>query len=646
MSAEVRRFGSWPSPISAERIASAALRLGQPRIDGDFVYWLEGRPAEGGRQALMRGRADGQGGPEEVTDGRTNVRTLVHEYGGGDYTVRGGRVFYVRFDDQSVHARCGGRDAVVASSRSRFADFATPADGRWLLAVEERPREGDEPENRLVALPTPVEGLPPGPETPLVVASGHDFYSSPVVSPAGDRLAYVAWDHPRMPWDGTTLYVQPWSAGGPDGTPRAVAGGPFESILQPRFSPQGHLTFVSDRSGWWNLYQLRGDAVEALCSLPAEFAGPQWVFGLSRYAFVSEEEILCAFGTGGRSRLGRLSTSTGRLDEWVLPYVSFDGVRVGAGRACLVGGATNRPAEVVSLDLESGRHRVLRRGAELEFDPAVLSEPEAVEFASADGRRAHAWLYAPRRADVEAPVGERPPLLVKSHGGPTAAASPALDLRIQYWVSRGVAVADVDYGGSAGYGRAYRQLLAGQWGVVDVDDCANAALWLAGEGHVDGERLAISGGSAGGYTTLCALTFHDVFGAGASHYGIGDLEALARDTHKFESRYVDGLVGPYPEARDLYIERSPIHFPDRLSCPVVFFQGLEDKIVPPNQAEAMVAALAARGIPHAYVPFAGEQHGFRRAENIRAALEGELYFYGRIFGFEVDAEPGPVRIVG
>lgn len=646
MSASSRPYGSWASPIGADRIATASLRLGQPRIDAGLVYWLEGRPAEGGRQALMCARAGRLGAPDEVTPRDANVRTLVHEYGGGDYAVQRGRVFYVRFVDQAIHVLYEGRAAALSPVGSRFADLTPTPDGRWLLAVEERPREGAEPENRLVAFPTPAEGLPAAPTEPVVIAAGHDFYSSPAVSPGGDLIAYLAWDHPGMPWDGTTLYLESWSKDGPNGSPRTLAGGRSESIVQPGFSPEGRLTFASDRSGWWNLHQLRGDAVVPLCTRAAEFAGPQWVFGLSRYAFLSEDEILCAYGVGGQGLLARLSIESGDLRDLSLPYASFDGVRVAGETACFIGGAVDRPAEVVALDCGSGRREVLQRGADLDFDANALVAPEAISFASADGRTAHAWLYAPSRADVHAPASERPPLLVKSHGGPTAAASPSLDLRIQYWVSRGVAVVDVDYGGSTGYGRAYRALLDGQWGIVDVDDCVHAAQHLAQQGRVDGDRLAISGGSAGGYTTLCALTFRDVFGAGASHYGIGDLAALARDTHKFESRYVDGLVGPYPEARKLYVERSPVHFPERLSCPVIFFQGLEDKIVPPGQAQAMVEALAARGIRHAYVPFQGEQHGFRRAENIRAALEGELYFYGRIFGFEVDARPGPVRIVG
>jgi dienelactone hydrolase len=642
----IHPYGSWPSPIRADRLAEASLRLSQPRLVGGSVYWLEGRPAEGGRQQVMcvRDAFASPSGRLECSPPATNVRTRVHEYGGGDYQVAGDRLFYVDFADQRVYVSEGGSAGPLSPEGSRYADFAVAPTRDWLLAVEERPREGQEPENRLVAFEMPRRGLPIRCQAPQVVAQGADFYSFPVFSPDGSRLAFTAWSHPQMPWDGTTLFVQEWGPGGPRGSARAVAGGPSEAILQPEFSPAGVLTFVSDRSGWWNLYQLRGDESVPLCPLAEEFAGPQWVFALSRYGFVSEDEILCAHGRGGSTRLGRLDVAAGVLSDLGLPYTSFDGIRVEGERACFVGSAPDRPSSVVALDLASGRRTELQTGCSLEFDSECLVAPEAFEFESAEGRRSHAWLYCPSPGDFDAPAGARPPLLVKSHGGPTAAASPALDLRIQFWVSRGFAVVDVDYGGSTGYGRAYRELLRGQWGVVDVEDCVHAAQALVTQGRVDVERLAISGGSAGGYTTLCALTFHHTFRAGASHYGIGDLEALARDTHKFESRYTDALVGPYPEARELYRARSPIHFPERLSCPVIFFQGLEDRVVPPAQAEAMVDALAKLGIPHAYVPFEGEQHGFRRAENIRKALEGELYFYSQIFGFETDASAGPVRI--
>jgi dipeptidyl aminopeptidase/acylaminoacyl peptidase len=505
--------------------------------------------------------------------------------------------------------------------------------------VEEEHREGEEPENRIVAF-----DLDAG--VRRVIAAGHDFASTPRFSPRGDRLAYLSWDHPNMPWDGTMLFVTAVGAGGETGTPRPVAGGRDESIFQPSFSPGGRLTFVSDRSGWWNLYQERESGIVPLCSRKAEFGLPQWVFGMSTYGFVDEETVLSIYRSNGVERLSRLELPERRLIDLSTPHTSFDGLDVAGLRACFIGAGAATPPAICSLDLENGRVEEVCRTFEIDVDPGLLSEPEAIEFSSESGRSAYAFLYRPRHPQQRAPADERPPLIVKSHGGPTAATSSALKLGTQYWTSRGFAVLDVNYGGSTGYGRAYRELLRGAWGVVDVDDCTHAALFTASQGIADLERLAVSGGSAGGYTTLCALTFRDVFAAGASHYGVGDLEALARDTHKFESRYLDRLVGPYPERRDLYIRRSPIHHTERLSCPVIFFQGLEDRIVPPNQAEEMVAALAARGIAHAYVPFEGEQHGFRRVENIRTALEGELFFYAHVFGFSVDVRPPGVRIVG
>jgi dipeptidyl aminopeptidase/acylaminoacyl peptidase len=632
-------YGSWASPLQADLVARAARRLSQPRLDRGFVYWLEGRPDQGGRQVVVRAR--GAGDSEDVTPESANVRTLVHEYGGGEFLIRAGELIYVDLNQPGIQrlGSGGGRALGGTLPDARYADFDLSRDGRWLVAVEEEHREGQETENRIVAFDLEA-GIR------RIVASGHDFVSTPRFSPRGDRLAYLSWEHPNMPWDATSLFVRPFGAGGETGTARQVAGGRDESIFQPSFSPGGRLTFVSDRSGWWNLHQERESGVVALCGRNAEFGLPQWVFGMSSYGFVDEETILCIYRTGGVERLARLELQEGRLVDLTTPHTSFDGLDVAGLRACFIGAAVATPPAICRLDLEEDRVEEICRSFEIDFDPRFLSEPEAIEFPSESGRSAYAFLYRPANPQQRAPAGQRPPLIVKSHGGPTGATSSALELGIQYWTSRGFAVADVNYGGSTGYGRAYRELLRGAWGVVDVDDCTHAALFAASQGIADPERLAVSGGSAGGYTTLCALTFRDVFGAGASHYGVGDLEALARDTHKFESRYLDRLVGPYPQRRDLYIQRSPIHHAARLSCPVIFFQGLEDRIVPPNQAEEMVAALAARGIAHAYVPFEGEQHGFRRAENIRTALEGELFFYAHVFGFSVDVRPPGVRIVG
>ena len=635
-------YGSWRSIIGSAEIAAGGRRLSQPRLHAGHVYWLEGRPSEGGRQVVVRSPVASPGtGHEDLSPPDVNVRSTVHEYGGGDYAVSASGLDFVRFDDQRIW-RGGGQP--LGLKGARHADFVRSPDGRLLAAVEESPREGGEPENRLVCFAQRPDGeMDP---TPSVLFAEADFVSAPTFSPDGRRLAFTCWHHPHMPWDVTELHEVEFDQAGPRSVARrvVVGGGSDESILQPRYSPDGVLTFISDRSGWWNLYQMHQGEVRALCPRSAEFAGPQWVFGLSWYDFIDADTILCVRREAGRDVLANLEIKTGRLEDWTLPHCEIGGVRVDRGHACFMAGGSDSAAGVAVLDLAKAETRMARSSSALDFDPAWLSRAEAIEFASTDGRRAHAYYYAPCNPDCEAPAGERPPLLVKSHGGPTAAASSSLDPRIQYWTSRGFAILDVDYAGSTGYGRDYRKSLEGCWGVADVEDCIAGARALADDGRVDSQRLAISGGSAGGFTTLCALTFHDVFAAGASHYGIGDLEALLRDTHKFEARYLDGLVGPYPERADLYRARSPIHSADRLSCPVIFFQGLEDRVVPPNQSEAMAAALAEQGIAHAYVTFEGEQHGFRQAKNIRTALDGEAWFYGRVFGFDSGPAPEGVRL--
>ncbi|MGH0028768.1 MAG: prolyl oligopeptidase family serine peptidase [Myxococcota bacterium] len=630
-------YGSWRSALTAERLTAGSLGLSQPRLDAGTLHWLESRPAEGGRQVVMRAAPGGS--PESVTPDGTSVRTRVHEYGGGDYTVRDGRIVFSRDGDGRVMAGpLDGPWRELTDGGARYADFEIAPGGRSVVAVEERHGASGPPTNRLVALP--LDG-----GAPRVLVSDFDFVSFPRFSPGGDRLAFTAWNHPDMPWDATELWCLDWTADGP-GERRRVAGGPGESIFQPGFSPAGRLTWVSDRSGWWNLEQLRDDRRVPLCPMQAEFGRPQWVFGLSTWDFVSEERLLCVHGQAGRYGLSLLDVEAGTLAPLGLPYDAYDGVHVEGGRAALIVASPQVAPTVGVLDLDRRAFTPVRESLSLELEDGLVSVPEAVAFETDDGETAHAFLYRPAHPRERAAPGERPPLLVKGHGGPTGAASSALQLGIQYWTSRGFAVADVNYRGSTGYGRAYRDRLRGAWGVADVADCVNAARFAGSEGLADPARLAIRGGSAGGYTVLCALTFHDVFSAGASHYGIGDREALARDTHKFEARYLDGLVGPYPERRDLYVARSPIHATDRLACPVIFFQGLEDKVVPPNQAEAMVEALAARGIPHAYVTFPGEGHGFRKAENQRTALEGELFFYGRVFGFETHVAPKGVEIRG
>jgi dipeptidyl aminopeptidase/acylaminoacyl peptidase len=631
-------YGSWGSPISSDLIVRGVVGLSQVVTDNGAVYWMERRPGEDGRSVVVRRTVDG--GMEDVTPWPFNARTRVHEYGGGDFAVHDDTVYFSNFADQRIY-RCppgGEPEPLTPETGRRFADMVVDPTRNRLIAVREDHAERD-PVNEIVGV-----DLEDGAETML--ATGNDFYSSPRLSPDGSRLAWLTWNHPNMPWDGTELVVCDVDADGRLGNVGRVAGGPDESIFQPEWSPDGTLHFASDRTGWWNLYRLSAGNVEPLCEKEAEFGAPQWMFGMSTYAFLSSGRIVCSYTNRGGSHLALLDTENRHLEPIETPYSSIAFLRndLATGNVVFRGGSPMGPACIVSLDTSTGEYEVLRRSDEIEIDSGHLSVPEPIEFPTENDRTAYAFFYPPNNRDYAAPEGERPPLLVMSHGGPTSATSTALDLEIQYWTSRGIAVLDVNYGGSTGYGREYRRRLDGAWGVVDVEDCANGAIYLAGRGLVDGDRLIITGGSAGGYTTLCALAFTDTFAAGASHFGVSDLEELAKETHKFESRYLERLIGPYPESADLYRERSPIHHAQKLSCPVIFFQGLEDEVVPKEQAETMFAALREKGLPVAYVPFEGEQHGFRRAENIRRVLDGELYFYSRIFGFELADPVEPLQI--
>ena len=637
---EVAPYGSWKSPISSDLIVRGVVGLRATALDGGDAYWLESRPGEGGRSVIVHRSPDGS--TRDVTPPPFNARTRVHEYGGGDFVVHNGTVYFANFVDQRLYSVDPGErpGPLTTEPDHRYADMVWDAARDRIVCVREDHSGGGEPVNELVAI-DPADGAE------LVLVTGGDFYSSPRVSPDGRRLAWLSWDHPNMPWDGTELWVAQLDGAGVPAAEELVAGGPDESIFQPEWSPDGVLHFVSDRTGWWNLYRSADDAVvEPLCPMEAEFGLPQWGFGMSTYAFLSPTRIVCAPVERGVFRLAVLETTSGELAEVETPYSTIGSLRTdpASGAALFIAGSATEPSSVVRLDAGRGELEVLRRSGDLVVDPGYLSLPETVEWATEGGLTAHGFFYPPANKDHAGPEGERPPLLVHSHGGPTAMTTARLDLETQYLTSRGFAVLDVNYGGSTGYGRDYRLRLEGMWGVVDVDDCAAGAEYLSEKGLVDGERLLIAGGSAGGYTTLCALTFRDVFAAGASHFGVSDVEALARETHKFESRYLERLIGPYPERADLYRERSPIHHTENLSCPVVFFQGLEDEVVPPNQAETMFETLKAKGLPVAYVPFEGEQHGFRRAENIKRALEGELFFHSRVFGFDLADPVEPLRI--
>jgi len=630
-------YGSWKSPITSDLIVSESIGLGQPMLDGGAVYWLELRPQEKGRVALVR--RDLTGVAADVTLAPFNARTRVHEYGGGSYVVADGIVYFANFADQRLYRQKPGSapEPLTPKMAWRYADMIMDRRRNRLICI----REDHTDPNREAVNTVASVSLETGES--IVLASGNDFYSSPRLNPDGSKLAWLTWNHPNMPWDGTELWMADVEGGGTVSAPRRVAGGLAESIFQPEWSPGGLLYFISDRTGWWNLYRLEEGEAVALCPMEAEFGRPQWQFGMSTYDFAGDG-LLCTYIQKGRSYLATLNTATLKLEIINLPYTDIYRVKASQGAALLLLGSPAEATTLARLDLARHELEVLRCSVEVAVDAGYFSIPQAIEFPTANGLTAYGFFYPPHNRDFAAPEGEQPALLVMSHGGPTGATSAAFNLGVQYWTSRGIAVLDVNYGGSTGYGRAYRERLKGQWGIVDVDDCVNGALYLVQQGLVDGNRLAITGGSAGGYTTLSALTFRDVFKAGASHFGISDLEALAKDTHKFESRYLDGLIGPYPDRRDLYLERSPIHHTHKLSCALILFQGLEDKVVPPSQAAKMFEAVRAKELPVAYVAFEGEQHGFRQAANIKRSLDGELYFYSKVFGFEPADPVEPVAI--
>jgi dipeptidyl aminopeptidase/acylaminoacyl peptidase len=596
--------------------------LADPDISDGAVWWVEGRPLEAGRNVIVCAALDGTGRRDVVPEGYS-ARARVHEYGGGVFAlVRGAVVFSNDADGRVYRVAREGEPVVITPQPEqpralRYADFAPSPDGSRVYCVRESHAGAGEAVNEIVAFDLD------GNAEPEVIASGHDFYAAPRPSPDGERLAWLSWDHPRMPWDGTELWVAAPDGGGAE----LVAGGPEEAIVQPAWSPEGRLHWASDRNGWWNLYRDGG----ALHRAEAEFATALWVFGQSTYVFLDDGRIACAWNSEGFPHLGVLDPGSGVLDELapeLVPTTRRARVRTDGRRLVYIGASPTHGAAIVALDPQTNAVTVVARANQDEPDPRYVSVAQPIEYAS-HGRRAHALYYPPRNDDYRAPEGELPPLLVLSHDGPTSQTEPALNLSIQFWTSRGIAVVDVNYGGSTGYGRAYRELLRGQWGVVDLEDCTEAALHLARAELVDGDRLAIRGGSAGGYTTLCALVFTDAFDVGASYYGVADIEALFDDTHKFESRYELALVPPQKMR-----ERSPIHFIDQISAPVIVFQGLDDPVVPPAQAELIVAALRERGIEHEYHAYAGEAHGFRKAETIIDSLSAELAFYGRVLGFD------------
>jgi dipeptidyl aminopeptidase/acylaminoacyl peptidase len=631
-------FGAWRSPITTQMLVQGAVRFGDLGVDGDTLYWVETRPQEEGRYVIVRRTPDGK--IDDVLPAPFSARTLVHEYGGGAMLAAGGTVYFSNYADQRLWRLKPGEapQPITAEGKLRFADFMLDKPRNRLIAVcEDHSVEGAEPATRIVAV-----DLPGGKVTTLV--EGADFYSTPRVSPDGRQLAWLSWNHPNMPWDDTELFVAAFDGAGLLGTPRQVAGQVEESVFQPAWSPDGTLYFVSDRTDWWNLYAERDGQIVPVLSMEAEFGVPQWVFGSATYGFEPDGHLVARFTRGGKWEVVRIEPQTGMHQALKLPYSNVASIEVGRGVAYAAAGSPTVPETLIEIELASGNVTPIRASTPLGVDPNYTSIPEAIEFPTDGGKTAHAFYYPPMNRDFRGPEGEAPPLLVMIHGGPTSATAAQFRLTTQYWTSRGCAVCDVNYGGSTGYGREYRNRLRDAWGVVDVADAANAATFLAKALKADPNKLIIRGGSAGGYTTLACLAFRKEFRCGASHYGISDLALLVADTHKFEARYLDRLVGLYPRDEKIYRERSPIYHLDTFNRPVILLQGLEDKIVLPNQAEAILESLKKKGVPVAYVPFEGEQHGFRKAENIMRAHEAELYFYSRVLGFELPEPIEPVEI--
>jgi len=643
---DVRPYGTWPSPVTPASVARSGIEFWGITLSSGAAWWLERRPDEDGRGVVLRASADGE--VREVTPRDVDVRTLVHEYGGGDFAVRDGTCWYVNHDDQRVYRLDPGDDPEPITPEPdvekglRYADFEHSPDGERIYCVRERHFEGErEPENALVSLPADGDG------DPTVVTEGHDFYAGPRVSPDGSRLAWIAWDHPAMPFDETTLHVGDLTAGGRLENDRVVMGGGEdpESIVQPGWSPSGDLHAISDRTDWWNLFRVdveTGDQIN-LCPRDVEFGAPHWMLDFSTYAFLDDGRTAVLSTDRARRRLGYLEdgklVAADRTDDVTEPRLATDGQDL-----LFVGGGPDTPDRLVRRG-PGGEETVLRRSRESELDPSYVSKPAHVSFPTRDETfDANGFYYPPKNPDVTPPDDETPPVVVTVHGGPTGHSQPEYDPGVQFFTTRGIGVFAVNYRGSTGYGRAYRERLNGEWGVADVEDCVRAADYLVQTDRVDPDRLAIRGGSAGGYATLCALAFHDTFDAGISYYGVADPAALAEHTHKFESHYLDRLIGPYPEERELYRDRAPAHHAESIRVPVLLLQGENDPVVPPEQAQQMLAALRENGVPHAYLEFEGEEHGFRRAESVERARETELSFLGQVFDFDPDDDLEAVEL--
>ncbi|MFC2065266.1 alpha/beta hydrolase family protein [Chloroflexota bacterium] len=631
-------YGSWKSPITTEMVAANSININEIKCDGDSVYWLENRPEESGRTVIMQYSSDGE--VKNILPAGFNVRNRVHEYGGGSYTVFEGNLYFCNYEDQRIYSmKPGGEpEAITPAGKLRYADLEFDSVRQRIICVCE---EHDQDENKVINSIVSISLDKDRSMETLIF--GNDFYSNPRIGPDGSKMCWLAWDHPNMPWDGCELWMGSFDENGTINKPACLVGSKDESIFQPEWSPSGSLHFISDRSGWWNPYCYKEEEIIQLFEQEAEYGLPQWVFGLSTYGFSGDSKLVCSINLSGKSELILLDseqTKTATIDR---SYCGYSSIEVCDHLLYFVGYSEDHPAELVCLNLETSKKSIIQKTSALKLDDEDISIPTEIRFPSMN-QLSYGNYYSPKNAAIKGSADEKPPLIVMIHGGPTLSTSMSLSMKIQYWTSRGFAVLDVNYSGSTGYGRTYRQRLNGQWGVLDVEDCINGANHLAEKELVDNKRMSISGGSAGGFTALCALTFHDVFSAGVSRYGISSLKILASDDHKFESHYLESLVGPYNESEDLLIERSPINFIHNISVPILIMQGSEDKVVPQSQSDELFHILKKKQLPVAYVLFEGEQHGFRKAETISRALEIEFYFYSQLFGFALPENIPPIKI--
>ncbi|MBM31498.1 MAG: peptidase [Chloroflexi bacterium] len=622
------KYGSWESPVKASLIAEGTPRnpLSEIIIDNNIIYWIESRPKENGRNVIVMKQNDNP--PQDILPKHFNARNSVHEYGGGVYSVKNGIIYFTNWDDQRIYKIQNNEiKPITPKSQTnksiRFSDLNISPDEKYLVCIMETHQENSV-KNEIVVIPTN------GRSEPKSILSGYDFYSSPRLNKNGTKIAWICWEHPNMPFDSTELHIADFSSNGIK-NPQKITGGNNESVMQPKWHGN-QLFFISDRTGWWKINKFENNSSEIIIDDNADIAEAPWVFGLSNYS-ISENKLITSLVNGSKREIIVLNLEDNSEKR---KSVAFSGIKYFSSNekfTCFISGTTTSPETVTKSFSHFDNFEIIKELAGFTMPKNLISTPQNITFPTTNNSISYAWFYPAHNPEYRGPKDDLPPLIVISHGGPTSGSSSTLSLAIQYWTSRGISVVDVNYRGSSGFGKKYRDSLKGNWGIYDTDDCISAAKYLVGKKLVDQKKIAIRGGSAGGYTTLCALSFHNYFSAGASYYGVADAGELAKDTHKFESRYLDSLIAPYPKEKKLYEERSPIFYVDNIKCPVIIFQGEEDMIVPKSQAEEMVKALEKKKIPYTYQLYQGEQHGFRKTENIIRSLESELLFYGSIFGF-------------